>query len=290
MFPHFGKLDVKDVKSSMVLAALKPIVERGAIDRAYRTRQFISSIFDFAISHDLAEANPASRVKGALPSKKVGRRPALSSLEEARALLLAAEAEPAHPLTKLVSRMLAITASRSTPTRLVEPHEFEDLDGEEPIWRVPAAKMKLDVEQKRQEAFDFIVPLPPQAVEIIKFALAFSPGAKYVFPSNRHYNKPMSENAISTMYRRLPQFASRHVPHGWRSTFSTIMNERAERDGRAGDRAIIDLMLAHKPVGVEAAYNRAKYKERRCEIAQEWANLLLEGLPPPATLFEGPRR
>lgn len=290
VFPHFGNLNVKDIKSSMVLAALKPIIDRGAIDRAHRTRQFIASIFDFAISSDWAESNPASRLKGALPAKRNGRQPALRSVEDARALLQTVEAEPAYPLTKLVSRMLAITAVRSFPLRMAEPHEFEDLDGEQPIWRIPAAKMKLDVEQKRQEALDFIVPLPPQAVEIVKFAMAFSPGAKYVFPSSRHYHKPMSENAISSMYRRLPRFASRHVPHGWRSTFSTVMNERAQEMDRPNDRAVIDLMLAHKPTGVEAAYNRSHYMARRRQIAEEWANLLLDGLPPAASLLEGRRR
>lgn len=67
------------------------------------------------------------------------------------------------------------------------------------------------------------------------------------------------------------------------------MNERAEEAGRAGDRAIIDLMLAHVPSGVEAAYNRAAYMPRRREIAQEWADLLTVDLPPPEQLLLGKR-
>ena len=57
------------------------------------------------------------------------------------------------------------------------------------------------------------------------------------------------------------------------------MNERAAREGRENDRPIIDLMLAHMPEGVEAAYNRAAFMPRRRELAQAWADLLLEGLP-----------
>ena len=48
---------------------------------------------------------------------------------------------------------------------------------------------------------------------------------------------------------------------------------------RPGDRAVIDLMLAHQPVGVEAHYNRAAYMTRRRQLAQEWADLLLQGVP-----------
>jgi hypothetical protein len=68
------------------------------------------------------------------------------------------------------------------------------------------------------------------------------------------------------------------------------MNERAQAQGLAGDRAIIDLMLAHIPDGVEASYNRAAYMPRRRELAQEWADLLLNDMPPAMALLEGPRR
>ena len=67
------------------------------------------------------------------------------------------------------------------------------------------------------------------------------------------------------------------------------MNERASDMDRAGDRAIIDLMLGHKPSGVEATYNRAAYMKRRREIAQEWADLLCQGLAPLEDLLGGPR-
>lgn len=289
VFPHIGDKPVSKVTSKMVLSVLEPIEARGAVDRAHRLRQHLSAIFQLAIARDLAEHDPAAKLKGALKPKANGRQPALHSIEDARALLLAAEKEPGHPLTKLASRLLALTAVRSGSLRHAEPHEFE-LDTDAPIWRIPASKMKLSKAQKQSEAFDFIVPLAPQAVEVVKLALKLTEGGKYVFPNARFADKPMSENAISVMYRRLPRFASRHVPHGWRSTFSTIMNERAQDLDRPADRAIIDLMLAHKPSGVEALYNRASFMPRRRVIAEEWAELLLKGMPPAASLLEGRRR
>ncbi len=62
------------------------------------------------------------------------------------------------------------------------------------------------------------------------------------------------------------------------------------RYGRVGDRAIIDLMLAHVPSGVEATYNRAAYMPRRRDLAEEWATMLVGDLPPAASLLDGPRR
>jgi len=288
VFPKIGDTPVSKVTSKILWPILESIQNRSA-DRAHRLRRHLSAIFEFAMALDLTDHNPAAKLRGALKPKVNGRQPALLTIEDARALLLAAEKEPGHPLTKLASRLLALTAVRSGSLRHAEPHEFE-LDTEAPIWRIPAAKMKLNKAEKQSEAFDFIVPLAPQAVEVVKLAMELTKGGKYVFPNARFANKPMSENAVSVMYRRLPRFASRHVPHGWRSTFSTIMNDRAQELERAGDRAIIDLMLAHKPTGTEAAYNRASFMKRRRQLAEEWAELLVGKLPPPASLLEGPRR
>lgn len=288
-FAKIGSKPIKAITSPMVLEVLRSIETRSA-ERAHRMRGYMSDIFVFAIASGVAEIDPAASLRKTLKPIRRKHYPALRSIEEARALLLAAEAAPGHPLTKLAGRLLALTAVRSGPLRHAEWREFEGLDSAKPIWRIPAQKMKLDLLQKEQEAFDFIVPLAPAAVEIVRLARAFSGSAPFLFPNGRNARKPMSENTLSIAYRRLPAFASRHVPHGWRSTFSTIMNERAERTGRAGDRAVIDLMLAHKPSGVEAIYNRAAFMPRRRELARKWAELLLEGLPPSSSLLEGKRR
>ena len=70
--------------------------------------------------------------------------------------------------------------------------QFEDLDGEMPLWRIPAAKMKLVVERKRDVAFEFLVPLSREAVETVKVAIAFSRGAPLIFHSVRSTRRPMS--------------------------------------------------------------------------------------------------
>lgn len=288
-FPVIGTLPIKSVTAPLVLEVLAPIERRGAVDQAHRLRQRISDVFVFAIASGLAESDPASMVRRALTPVVKRNYPALRTIEDSRALLLEAETQAGFPLTKLASRLIALTAVRSEPLRYAEPHEFEALSSEAPIWRIPAAKMKLGLAQRQQEAFEFIVPLAPASVEIVQLAMAQSRGAPYLFPSLRHSHRPMSENALSVRYRRT-SFAGRHVPHGWRSTFSTIMNERAQALGCPGDRAVIDLMLAHKQDGVEAIYNRAAYMPRRRELAQEWAELLLQGLPPSSSLLEGKRR
>jgi len=132
---------------------------------------------------------------------------------------------------------------------------------------------------------DHLVPLSRQAAEAVEAARAFTGRAPLAFPNARHAHKPMSENAIGYLLNRAG-YHRRHVPHGWRATFSTLMNER-----HRADRQVIDLMLAHAPKDkVEGAYNRAAHLARRRELAQEWADLLLEGMPPAQEIALGSRR
>jgi integrase len=99
--------------------------------------------------------------------------------------------------------------------------------------------MKLRSHYKTDEARDHLVPLSPQAIEVIAAVRPLTGRGPFVFPNDRHAHKPMSENAIGYLLNRAGYY-QKHVPHGWRSAFSSIMNER-----HPVDRHIIDLALAH---------------------------------------------
>jgi integrase len=288
VFPAIGGMPIKAVTSPLVLKVIRAIEDRGALETARRIRQRISMVFAFAIGHGQAEADPAAVIKDILkPVAKKGRRPAYRDLEDARALLRETEAAPGHPVTKLASRLLALTLVRPGVLRSAPWNgELKQLDGKEPLWWIPAERMKLGLERKQDDTYDHLVPLSRQAVEVILAVKMLTGRGPLMFPNLRNAHEPMSENAIGYMYNRILGVRGRHVPHGWRATFSTIMNERAELLERPADRAIIDLMLAHVPDNIEGAYNRAAYMPRRRQIAQEWADMLLDGFPPAESLLK----
>ena len=290
VLPEIGQTPIAEVTPADIRRVLDRVQGRGAIETAHNVRGRISRIFELAVVSGLAESDPAAAMKALLRPIRKRRMPAIEKLGPLREMLAEAESVEAHPAIKLASRLLALTAARPGMVRFARPDEFEDLDGASPLWRVPAEKMKQELAQKEDEAFEFVLPLSRQAVAAVKAALPLAGRSDWLFPSTRFAARPMSENALGVYYRRVPKARGKHVPHGWRSSFSTIMNERAALQDRPGDRAVIDLMLAHKPAGVEALYNRAAYMPRRRELAQEWADLLLEGFAPAASLLEGPRR
>ena len=212
-------------------------------------------------------------------------------------MLIAAEASGASPITKLASRFLALTQSRPGMVRGVMWDEIEGVDWDDraygpflAIWRVPAARMKLTLHLKDEEAFEHIIPLSWQAVDVLRAARRLTGRNGLVFPSQRHSHRPLSENAIGYLYNRVG-YHGRHVPHGWRSSFSTTMNALAVKRKQMSDPAVIELMLAHVPENkVKAAYDRAGHMERRRELSQEWSDLLMKGMAPANEVIAGRRR
>lgn len=299
IFPTLGNMPISQLDAPLVLATLRKIEARGSLETAKRVRQRMSAVFIHAISEGICSADPAATVAKAMkPARKRTKQPAIADIEALRELLNIAEASGASPVTKIGSRLLALTAVRPAVLRGARWREFEGIDwltGEaiadaSPIWRIPSERMKLILDRKGDSSYEHVVPLSRQSVETLLAIWPLTGRYELVFPSERHAHRPMSENAIGYLYNRCG-YHGRHVPHGWRAAFSTIMNERAERGGTAGDRAVIDLMLAHVPANkVEGAYNRAAYMERRREIAEEWADLLTEGLIPAADLLKLPHR
>ncbi|QYJ08325.1 tyrosine-type recombinase/integrase [Qipengyuania flava] len=273
VFPMLGAVPPADITAPLVLVCLRQVEGRHAIETARRIRQRISMVFVYGISLGLLSEDPAATVKPAMkPMRSKGRQPAVTEIVELRELIEKVESSPAYPVTILASRFLALTAQRPGTVRHARWEDMLNisLDDDAPapsaIWHIPADEMKLTRDRKEDVANDHIVPLVPEAVAVLRAVRGLSGRAALVCPGQRHTHRPLSENAIDYLYNRVG-WHGRHVPHGWRALFSTIMNER-----RREDRAVIDMMLAHVPKDkVEAAYNRAEHMTRRREIAMEWA-------------------
>jgi integrase len=290
VFDAIGDIPIAQLTPPLVLAVLREIEARGAIETAKRVRQRISGVFVYAIAQGIAQTDPAEKLGAVLKPLRKGRQPAITDLVRLRKMINDAEEDPARPVTRLALRLLALTAVRPSELRGAEWCEFEDLNGKLPLWRIPAARMKGDLDRKDELNGDHLVPLTPQALAVLRALWPLTGDGVMLFPGNRHGHKPMSENAIGYLLNRAG-YHGHHVPHGFRAAFSTIMNEWAERHGKAHDRQVIDLMLAHVPKEkVEGAYNRAAYMPRRRELACAWADMLCEGLPEPVVLVERPAK
>ena len=299
VFEDIGSLPITAIDATHVLATLQKVEDRGAIETAHRLRQRISAIYAYAIANGHATSDPAASLVKVLKAKPSKRRwPAVITIKEAQDVLSLTDTAEASPVVKLAARFLALTAQRPGMIRWLEWKDIREFNPEagggntEAIWIAPAVKMKQELEQREDESFNHPVPLGVAASDVLREAWKFSAGSNYVFPGAHSIHKPMSENALSSLFLR-EGLRKRHVPHGWRSTFSTIMNEWIVEHGGPRDPLIIDLMLAHTPTGLsgsELRYMRASFIDRRRKLAAIWADILLADALAVGQIGEGRRR
>ncbi|WP_439539454.1 tyrosine-type recombinase/integrase [Sphingomonas sp.] len=269
VFPAIGAKRLAEIDEGGVLDLLEQVEARGRIETARRLRQRIDGVFRFARRRRLVSHNPADVADELAVRPPARPMPALTDLDECRALFAACERAGGVPIVRRAARFLALTVPRLGSLRAMTWSEIEDLDGTAPLWRIPAHHLKLAKAKKAEARFAHLVPLAPAAVEVLRAAAAengydtrSAPAAARVFP--------VGEAAIGALIARAG-FKGRHVPHGWRASFSTIMNEAmpAERDA-------IDAALGHANKNkVEGAYNRADQLARRRRLFLTWADLIL---------------
>jgi integrase len=139
--------------------------------------------------------------------------------------------------------------------------EWSEFDLAKAEWRIPGYRMKMGELH--------IVPLARQALAILRELEPFARGGRYLFPSLRTRERPMSDNTINAALRRLGYTSEEQTGHGFRSIASTLLNEQ----GYAPD--VIELQLAHTERNkVRAAYNKAQRLPERRKMMQAWADYL----------------
>ena len=123
--------------------------------------------------------------------------------------------------------------------------------------------------EKMKERRPHLVPLSRQAVEVLRDLLPYTGSSRYVFPSVRSWQRPMSENTITAALRSLGYSGDQMTAHGFRAMASTRLNEMGWH------RDAIERQLAHvEGSAVRAAYNHAEHLPERRQMVQAWADYL----------------
>ena len=258
VFPWFGSQNINDIKAPELLAVVRRIESRGALDTAHRALQQCGQVFRYAVATGRAERDPSLDLKGALPPVRTKHHASLVEPKQIGELLRSINGYTGSFVTSCALKLAPLVFVRPIELRSAEWSEF-DLDNAE--WRIPAHKMKMRVLH--------IVPLSKQAIAIIKELQPLTGSGTYLFPSNRTKTRPMSDNTINGALRRLGYTKEEMTGHGFRSMASTLLNEQG------WNRDAIERQLAHSERdGVRAAYNYAEYLPERKRMMQSWADYL----------------
>jgi integrase len=255
--PHIGSMPVADITTPALLAALRRIEARGAVETAHRARTLAGHVFRYAIATGRAERNPASDLVGALAQPQGEHFASVTDPVLVGPLLRA--------LHGYEGSVVVMASLKLAPLVFVRPGElrrarWSDIDLDAAEWRFTASKT----------GTPHIVPLASQAVDILRELHPYTGQKEYVFPSARGKDRPMSENTVNAALRRMAIDSGTMTGHGFRAMARTILDEVL---GFRPD--FIEHQLAHAvrdPNG--RAYNRTAHLPERRKMMQAWADYL----------------
>lgn len=261
LFPWIGSRPIEEIEPFELLATLRRIESRGAVETAYRARQISGVIFRYAIGTNRATRDPSADIR----SREVFTKPvkgnyaAIIEPKQIAGLMRAIDAFEGSFVVKSALRLAPLVFVRPGELRKAE---WSEIDLETKEWNIPAEKMKMKNAH--------LVPLSTQALKILTEIKPFSGHGKYVFPCHRSPLRPMSENAILAALRRIGYDKTEMTGHGFRAMARTVLDEIL---GFRPD--FIEHQLAHAvkdPNGT--AYNRTKHLDGRSKMMQTWADYL----------------
>lgn len=261
VFPAFGSEPIDAIKPVDVRRLILRIEqERGARDVAQRQHGTISQIFRYAVTHDLAENNPAAAFKPSdvLAPRKPQNRAHIAP-SQLPSLLAAIDDYSGHIVWRYALSLMALTFVRSAELLQAPWSEF-DLDNAR--WVISAQRMKMEKPH--------IVPLSRQAVELLRGLKQLAGEKLFVFPGLNKQTENGSVNC-NTLLNVLEEIGYKGVMtgHGFRGLARTVLAEHGF------EKAHVELQLAHSNDDkVEAAYNHAKYLQQRSTMMQWWADYL----------------
>lgn len=256
VFPTIGPLPVKQVSPAMVLSLLKRAATKNGVSVSQEAKRTLYRVFEFAAETFRVDSNPVHRWEEALPANKTQHKRPLSAVEIGQ-LLHDVDGHGGRHETVTAFRLMWLTLCR--PNEVIEA-QWSELDLDAAIWRIPAERMKMRKEH--------VVPLPKQAVEILRALHVVTGMHTHLFPHRDDRRKPMVAASFRQMLSVLG-WAGKYSPHATRTTGSTRLNEM----GYSGDW--IERQLAHiEQNKVRATYNHAGHLESRAKMMQQWADML----------------
>ena len=256
VFPTIGELPVKQITPPVILGILKKAADKNGVSVMEEAKRTLFGIFELAAETFRIDANPVHQWREALPKNKTQHKRPLETAEIGQ-LLRDFDGHGGRHETITAFRLMWLTLTR--PSEAVEA-EWSEFDLEAAIWRIPAQRMK-----KRKE---HVVPLPTQAVEMLRALHSLTGCRAHLFPHRDDKTKAMATASFRQALNVLG-WAGKYSPHATRTTGSTRLNEM----GYTADW--IERQLAHaEPNAVRRTYNHAEHLADRAKMMQQWADML----------------
>lgn len=266
LFPWIGDREMVQIQPMELLSVLQKVEQRGAMETADRALMLARQIWRYWLpTASNTQRDITEGLKARLTPYRGKHFPAIVEPERFGELLRAMHAYKGGPFVRTALLLSPLLYQRPGNLRTME---WVELDLDAALWTIPSAKMKRTVQEK-ENGEPHVVPLPKQAVTMLRELLPLSGRGQYVFPSQRDHDRPMSDNSVRTALYSLG-FGEEQSWHGFRASARTMLVDQLDLDPLA-----IEANLAHAVKDANGrSYNRTKYLTKRFEQVQQWADYL----------------
>ena len=266
LFPWIGERPIAEIHAMELLAALQKVEERGALETADRALMLARQVWEYWLpTADVQQRNITEGLKARLTPYRGKSFAAIVEPLRMGELLRAIKTYKGGPIVRTALQLAPMLYQR--PGNLREM-EWAELDLEAGLWTIPSMKMKR-TKQEKENGEAHVVPLPTQAVALLKAIQPLTGHGRYVFPGEHSHDRPISDNSVRSGLYALG-FGKEQTWHGFRASARTMLVDELNLDPLA-----IEANLAHAVKDANGrSYNRTQYLKQRFEMVQQWADYL----------------
>ena len=266
LFPWLGERRLAEIEPVELLATIRKVEERGALETADRGLLLARQVWRYGVATGRVNRDITADLKGALSPYRGKHFAAITDPTRLGELLRAIKRYKGGPIVRAALQLSPMLFQRPGELRGAT---WTEIDLEAALWTIPAARMKR-IKDGKENGQPHLVPLPAQAVRILEILKPYTQSTGLVFPGERQRDKPISENSVRTALISMGYTPDIQTWHGFRATARTMLAERLEYDP-----LVIEAQLAHAVRDANGrAYNRTTYLKQRQEMMQRWADYL----------------
>jgi len=268
LFPHFATRRISEIEPIEVLAAIRKVEDRGALDVAHRVLSTARAVWRYAVASARAPRDITADLSGALTPHHGKHFAAITDPGKLGELIRSIRSYQGGPIVRAALQLAPILFQRPGELRAAA---WSEIDLDAALWTIPAMRMKRKKAGK-ENGIPHFVPLPSQVVHILRGLHVYTGKGALVFPGERSHDRPISDNTLRAALLTLGYGPTVQSVHGFRATARTILAEVLEFDP-----LVIEAQLAHAVKDANGtSYNRTQYLKQRTVMMQRWADYLDE--------------
>ncbi|MBV5346848.1 integrase arm-type DNA-binding domain-containing protein [bacterium] len=266
LFPWIGERRIADIHAMELLAALQKVEERGALETADRALMLARQVWDYWLpTAEIQQRNITEGLKARLTPYRGKSFAAIVEPKRFGDLMRSIHTYKGGPIVRTALQLAPLLYQRPGNLRMME---WTELDLEAALWTIPSMKMKRTKEEK-ENGEAHTVPLPMQAVALLRSIQPLTGHGVYVFHGERSHDRPISDNSVRSALYALG-FGKEQSWHGFRASARTMLVDELNLDPLA-----IEANLAHAVRDSNGrSYNRTQYLKQRFDMVQQWADYL----------------